>query len=59
MSDLADDLERLADIGDQILAGTPIEGFDLTEMERVFVLGYTRRGVDDYMGHVVEGDMLW
>ena len=49
MSALDDDLERLGDIGDEVLRGTPIESFDLTEIECEFVLGYTRRAVEDYM----------
>ena len=43
-------MDRLADIGDQILAGTPIGQFDLTEIEVVFILGYTRQAVESYMG---------
>jgi hypothetical protein len=38
--DIADDLKRLADIGDQVLAGTPIEQFELGEFEIRFVVGY-------------------
>lgn len=48
MSALREDIERLADIGDQVLAGEPIESFDLTEYECCVVLGYTRRGVEDF-----------
>jgi hypothetical protein len=52
MSDdpLRDDMERLADIGDEILAGTPIGDFDLAEHERGFVLAYTRKGVENALG---------
>lgn len=42
------DMERLGDIGDLVLAGEPIESFDLTDIEREFVLAYTRRGVEDF-----------
>lgn len=50
MSDdsLRADCERLADIGDLVLTGTPIELFDLGEYELRFVLGYCRAGVDTY-----------
>jgi hypothetical protein len=41
-------MERLGDIGDRILGGEPIESFELTDPEREFVLGYTRRGVEDF-----------
>ena len=37
---LTDDLKRLADIGDQVLAGAPIEGLKLGEFETLFVVGY-------------------
>ena len=47
--DIDADLERLGDIGDRILAGEPFEGFDLTSIERDFVLAYTRRGVEQYL----------
>jgi hypothetical protein len=42
-----EDLERLADIADRILAGEPIETFELGDGERGFVLGYTRGAVND------------
>ena len=51
MDELAADIERLADIGDEILAGTPIEEFDLTENETIFVLGYTGEAVRRFMEH--------
>jgi hypothetical protein len=38
--DLAEDMERLGDIGDLILIGASIEEFGLTEHERNFVEGY-------------------
>jgi hypothetical protein len=46
---LAEDIERLANIGDEVLGGQPIESFDLTDHERGFVLGYTRRAVEDFL----------
>ena len=42
MLGLSEDVERLADIGDLILAGASISEFGLTENERHFVTGYVR-----------------
>jgi hypothetical protein len=42
MLGLPEDVERLADIGDLILAGASIGEFGLTENERHFVTGYVR-----------------
>lgn len=58
MSTLGDDAERLADIGDQVLAGTPIEEFELGECEILFVLGYTRAGVNGALGPVEESSRV-
>lgn len=52
MSVLGDDEERLADIGDRVLAGTPIEEFELGKFEIRFVLGYCKRAVEDFLGPV-------
>lgn len=46
MSALPEDIERLEQIAERILAGEPFESFDLTYYERLFVLGYTRAAVD-------------
>lgn len=40
--DLAEDIERLAEIGDLILAGASMGEFGLTENEQHFVRGYVR-----------------
>lgn len=53
--DLIEDMERLADIGDRVLSGEPIESFGLTENEVIFVLGYTREAVRSYFGDDEEG----
>jgi hypothetical protein len=52
MSELRDDAERLADIGDQVLAGTPIEEFELGYFELTFVIAYCKRSVEDFLGPV-------
>jgi hypothetical protein len=52
VSELRDDMERLADIGDEVLAGTPIESFELGECELAFVLGYCKRAVEEFFADV-------
>lgn len=46
MSRLDDDIERLRSIAEKVLAGTPIESFDLGEYEIHVVVGYCRAVTD-------------
>lgn len=46
MADLTDDTQRLVEIAERVLAGEPIESFDLGEYEIFVVTGYTRRAVE-------------
>jgi hypothetical protein len=46
MTGLAEDIERLEQIAERILAGEPFETFNLTKYERLFVLSYTSAAVD-------------
>lgn len=43
--DLSEDVERLVDIAERVLAGEPIESFDLGEYEIHVVVGYTTRAL--------------
>lgn len=43
---LADDVERLVAIAERVLAGEPIESFDLGEYEIFVVTGYTQRAIE-------------
>jgi hypothetical protein len=42
---LADDMERLVEIAKRVLAGEPIENFDLGEYEIFVVIGYTQKAM--------------
>jgi hypothetical protein len=48
MSESEDDIERLCDIGDRILAGEPIESLELGQREIHFVVGYCERAVAEF-----------
>lgn len=45
--DLAEDVERLAEIGDLILAGASMDEFGLTHREQWFVRGYIRSALGE------------
>ena len=49
MSELYEDAQRLADIGDRVLSGEPIENFDLGEYEILVVASYCRRAIEKFM----------
>ncbi len=46
-AEMEQEWERLADIGDLVLAGTPIEKFNLGSLEVHFVVGYTKNAIDE------------
>lgn len=45
MSELERDVERLVEIAERVLAGEPIESFELGEHEIFVVVGYCQRAM--------------
>lgn len=56
MSELEADMERLIAIAERILAGEPIESFELGEYEIHFVVGYCQAHLADPPAPAPEGE---